>query len=288
MTFYEELQALVGEVAARVDRWTGQAAWVFEPGSPAEAEVANTEVRLDGSPWGERPVRTAYACAQMETKLTVEMARCAALLIGAARPAPGIEALTRASPEAGSVAWWLLEEGLTARQRVCRMQLLRRNSTRELARSIQEVGEDPAVAGTETVAGIEAGCRDLGLAAFTQKGDELEGQTRPGYTARVKKLTDELGYQGAYSIYSGVAHAELAGVWRLFGETGATLPGREVLYGPIANPQAAFAAADGVLKSIMGPVERIALLFGWPAPGLGEEAGATIDHINSELKRLRP
>jgi hypothetical protein len=99
---------------------------------------------------------------------------------------------------------------------------------------------------------------------------------------------DELGYQGAYSIYSGVAHAELAGVWRLLGETGATLPGRGVLYGPIANPQAALAAADGVLKSMMGPVERIALLFGWPAPGLGEEAGATIDHINSEPKRLRP
>ena len=85
-----------------------------------------------------------------------------------------------------------------------------------------------------------------------------------------------------------MAHAELAGVWRLFGETGATLPAREVLYGPVANPQAAFAAADGALKSVMGPVERIALLFGWPAPGPGEEAGATIDHINSELKRLRP
>jgi hypothetical protein len=28
------------------------------------------------------------------------------------------------------VAWWLLEPGLTARQRVCRMQLLRRNSAR--------------------------------------------------------------------------------------------------------------------------------------------------------------
>jgi len=38
----------------------------------------------------------------------------------------------------------------------------------------------------------------------------------------------------------------------------------------------------------MGPVERIALLFGWPAPGRAEEVGATIDDINSELNRLRP
>ena len=84
-------------------------------------------MRLDGSPWGERPVRTAYRYAQMATKLTVEMSRCVGLLVGVGRPAPGIEAVTRASLEADSVVWWLLEEGLTARQRVCRMHLLRRN-----------------------------------------------------------------------------------------------------------------------------------------------------------------
>ena len=158
------------------------------------------------------------AYAQMETKLTVELSRCAALLFGAERPAPGIEAVTRASLEAGSVV--AAGRGLTARQPVCRMQVLRRNSAREYARSIKEVGGDPGVAGKETVAGIEAECHDLGLAGFTQKGNELEGQTRLGYTARVKVLTDELGYQGGYSIYSGVAHGGLAGVWRLFGETG--------------------------------------------------------------------
>jgi hypothetical protein len=288
VAFNDELMTLVNEVADRADRWTGHDAWTFEPDSPASAEVANTEMRLDGSPWGERPVRTVYQYAQMETKLAVELSRCAALLIGAARPAPGIEAVTRASLEAGSVVWWLLAEGLTARQRVCRMQLLRRNSAREYARSIKEVGEDPGVAGKETAADIEAECRDLGLAAFTQKGDELEGQTRPGYTARVKALTDELGYQGAYSIYSGVAHGELAGVWRLFGETGATVPGREPIYGPVANPEASFAAADGTLKSMMGPAERIALLFGWPVPGRGEEVSAVIDYMNTEMKRLRP
>ena len=109
MGFNDELQALVDEVANRVDRWTGHTAWTFEPGSPASAEVANTEVRADGTPWGDRPVRTAYQCAQMATKLAVELSRCTALLIGARRPAPGIEAETRASLEAGSAAWWLLE-----------------------------------------------------------------------------------------------------------------------------------------------------------------------------------
>ncbi len=287
MEFNDELKTLVDEVANRVDRWTAQSAWVWEPGSPASAEIANTEVRQDGTPWGDRPIRTGYQYAQMATKLAVEMSRCVALLIGAVRPAPGIEAETRAALEAGSVAWWLLEENLSARERVCRMQLLRRNSAREHAKSIKEVGEDPTVAGKETVTGIEAECRDLGLAAFTQRGDELEGQTRPGYTARVKALTDELGYQGGYSIYSSAAHAELAGIWRLFGETGATFPAREPIYGPAANVKASFAAADGGLKSMMGPMERIALLFGWTVSGRGEEISATIDYMNSEIKRLR-
>lgn len=104
MEFNDELKALVDEVASRVDRWTGQPAWTFEPGSPAAAEVANTELQQDGTPWGDRPVRTAYQYAQMATKLAAEMSRCAALLIGAGRPAPGIEAETRAALEAGSVA----------------------------------------------------------------------------------------------------------------------------------------------------------------------------------------
>jgi len=85
-----------------------------------------------------------------------------------------------------------------------------------------------------------------------------------------------------------VAHAELAGVCRLFGETGAIAPGREVIYGPVVDPKALSAAAAGALKSMMGPVERIALLLGWPAPGLGEEASETITYINNELKRIRP
>jgi hypothetical protein len=165
---------------------------------------------------------------------------------------------------------------------------LRLNSARELARSIKEVGEDPAVAGKETVTGIEAECHDLGLPPFTQKGNELEGQVRLGYTARAKELTDELGNQGAYSIYSGAAHAELAGIWRLLGETGATLPGREPIYGPVAKPEASFAAADTVLKSMMGPIERTALSFGWTVPGRGDGISATFAHINSELKRLHP
>ncbi len=288
MAFYDDLAALLDEVADKVTKWTDQAAWTFEPGSPAAAEAANTEVRSDGSPWGDQPVRSAYQLAQMATMFTVEMSRCAAPLVRAARPPVGLESLARPALEAGSVVWWLLEEGLTARQRVCRMQLLRRNSARELARSIAEVGEDPSVAGNETVPAIEAECQALGLAVFGQGGNELEGEVRLGYTARMRQFATDLGYQGGYSIYSGVAHAELAGLWRLFKQTAAKYPSGDPIYRPAADPRGTFAAVDGLLKSMVGSMERVALLFGWTAPGRAEEVGATIDYMNEEMTRLRP
>jgi hypothetical protein len=295
MAFNEELAALLEVVAARVDRWTGHDAWVYEPGSPASIEVADTsQKRADGSPWGDRPIQTAYAYAQMATKFTVEMTRCVVPLVRSGRPSPGVESLTRTSLEAGSVAWWLLKEGLTVRQRVCRLQLLRRNSARELAKSIKEVGEDPRTVGGETVAGLEAECRDLGLPKFGKpksgkKGDELDGEIRRTYTSRVKDFTDDLGCQGAYSIYSGVAHAELGGIWRLFGPDPAlvTLAGREPLHLAGCSPRATHAAANYVLKSMMGPMERIALLFGWSS-AMADQYGDTVDLINRELARLEP
>lgn len=176
MAFYDDLADLLEEVANRVNTWTDQANWTFEPDSPAAAEVANAEVMHDGSPWGDRPVRSAYALAQMATMFTIEMARSAALLVRSERPPVGIESLARTSLEAGSLVWWLLEPGLRARQRVCRMQLLRRNSAREHAKAIAAVGEDPSVAGNETIEAIETACHALGLAPFGQKGNELEGE----------------------------------------------------------------------------------------------------------------
>jgi len=286
MGFYDELQTLLDVVAGRVDQWIAADAWTFEPGSPAAVEVTNTETRADGSPWGDRPVRSVYQLAQMATKYTIEMARCIAVLVGVARPVPAIEVLTRSSLEAASIVWWLLEGGLTARQRVCRMQLLRRNSAVEYGRSIVEVGEDPAIAGAESVAAVAAYGQGLRLAPFANNGQELEGEWRPGYTARVKKFTVDVGYFGGYSIYSATAHAELAGLWRLFPQT-TTEPGQPLIHKAGPDPRAAHAAADGALKSMMGPIERIALLFGWAARQWADEYDQTIDHINRELGRLK-
>jgi len=222
----------------------------------------------------------------MAAKQTVEMGRCVGLLMGDARPSSGSEVLVRSSLEAASVMWWLLEPGLTARQRVCRMQLLRRNSAVELAKSIAEVGADPSTAATENAPNIETECAALGLAPFGSGGDELEGERRLRYTTQVKQLTDDFGFAGGYSIYSGTAHAELGGLWRLFQQMPSTGSDEPPIHMASADPRTAVAAVNGALVAMIAPLERIAHLFGWTVPGKGAELSDTIDWINAEMDRL--
>jgi hypothetical protein len=288
MAFDDELAMLLLEVGRRVDLWTGEEAWTVEPGSPAALEMASAEVRADGTPWGDRPIRTVYQFAQMATKYTAELGRCVAALLAPDRPPPAVEVLTRSALEAASVAWWLLSDGLTARQRVCRMQLLRMNNAREVGRSIAAVGAVASAAAGESVQAVEQYGIDLGLSAFGQSGRELEGEVRSSYTDRVNALLVEWGYQGAYNIYSGSAHAELSGIWRLFQQTMSMIADRTPIYDPGPNPNATHAAVHGALLSMIAPMERIVLLFGWTAFGRAEEVGATIDHVNAEMTRLRP
>jgi len=166
------------------------------------------------------------------------------------------------------------------------MQLLRRNSAKELEAAIAAVGGDLSVGTRETVSAVEAYGDELGLQPFGQKGDELEGEIRPQYTARVKRFTEDVGYQGSYNLYSGVAHAELAGMRRLFRQTG-TLPSDGTpIHDAGPDPRATHSAVQGSLKAMMGSMERIVFLFGWTAPGRSEEVGVWIDHNNEELGRL--
>jgi hypothetical protein len=107
MSFEDELQTLVAETAEIASTWAALESWHEEPGSPAAAELANTETGPAG-PWNDRPVRSAYALAQMAINAAVEQARGLADLITLGRSAPAPDTLARAALEAAGVAWWLL------------------------------------------------------------------------------------------------------------------------------------------------------------------------------------
>lgn len=145
---------------------------------------------------------------------------------------------------------------------------------------------DPTSAATETIPNIEAECLALGLALFQSNGDELEDQRRPGYTQRVKALTDDFGFLGGYSIYSGAAHAELAGIWRLFLHTASHVDDRSPIYSVAPDQRTAVVAVNGALVAMIASMERIAKLFGWTVPGRGQELSDTIDSANARMDRL--
>ena len=287
----DELANLLASTADKVERWASLEVWTPESGSPGDSELRNAESGPAGV-WGERPVRSTFAHSQMAVNAVVQHARAVATLIDPPRTSLALDVLARGALEASAIAWWLLEPKLGARRRVCRMQLLRVNSARELAKAIAEAGADPALIGGETVADVQKYSADLGIGAFADVGSvgnaQCEGEVRPGYTKRVKDLTDDWGFDGAYSIYSGMAHAELYGFWRMYKPIASDLASKQTIHSIGPDDTATFAAANATLLALIAPMERAQMIFGWPAPGTSEEIGATIDSVNEALARLHP
>ena len=52
--------------------WLPSGPWVPGWKSEAAAELRNVETRADTSPWGEDPIRTAYAAADMFIRATID------------------------------------------------------------------------------------------------------------------------------------------------------------------------------------------------------------------------
>lgn len=62
----------------------------------------------------------------------------------------------------------------------------------------------------ETPDQVRASSAALGLAPFGgPDASTCETETWPGYTKRARELLNDWGDRGAYTLYSGTAHAEL-------------------------------------------------------------------------------
>jgi hypothetical protein len=193
----------------------------WEPGwkSEAASELSNAETGPGGVAWGEDAVRTAYAAAAIFLFAAADcldaMADAANLLTTLYVP----HVLARAVLEAGSQAWWLLEPGIGARRRVIRSILVRASSARYLGKAVRKL--DPA--GTAADFGedqvtVRAYAASLGLTYVCNDSRvECEGERLPSYTARADDFERAVFITGAYSIYSGAAHAEMYSIvqgWR--------------------------------------------------------------------------
>ena len=215
--------------------------WCAPPaGSEAAADLANAETGPSGA-WGEAPVRDVMDIVWMALGLAGENARASAVLLG--KPArfsglPGIRSFRRADPlaprtsfpvevlarsviEAASLAFWLTEIGLGVRARVARQIVYRMNGAIRMEEALDSMGgprpgEQRRDYG-ELADDVRQAAADLGL-PLTRSGRQwdCDGQKYPGYLDRAANLSASFARTPTvpYQVYSGVAHAELWGLWR--------------------------------------------------------------------------
>lgn len=214
-----DIKSFLSRTCDDVLSWLPSTAWSPAWQSEAGGELRNTEVRADGSAWGDVPVRTAYAAAAVFLLTATDCLRAMADSINLLTTTYTSGVLARAVMEPGAQAWWLLEGGIGARRRVIRSVLIRASSARWLGKSVALA--DPAGTASaygEDQARVMAYATSLGLTyTCNSKKAACDTEVLPGYTARATDFEKAVGVGGAYSIYSGAAHAELYAVmqgWR--------------------------------------------------------------------------
>ena len=214
----DEIRRFLSDTRGDVLSWL-PARW--EPGwkSEAASELGNAEAGPN-APWGDRPVRTAYAEAQLFLYASLDSLAALGDSVNVMTTTYVPHVLARAAMEAGSQAWWLLEPKIGARRRVIRGILVRASSARYVGKAARKL--DP-VAGTATTYGedqakVRAYAADLGLTYVCNDSTYCETDVLPSYNQRAADFEKALFSKAAYAIYSGAAHAELYAVsqgWRI-------------------------------------------------------------------------
>jgi hypothetical protein len=279
---------ITAETLTHPDTWSPAAA------SIGETELNHEEAGPDG-PWGERPVRTAWALAQMLIRSAVEHCRALQAVVAVEQSLLAQETLARGAMEAGASAFWLLDPRVGARRRVCRLQLLRIKSAMELERvtgqmrianTAGEYGETPEI--------VRSYSLKLGIGSFRDQARDLsaicEDELRPGYTSRARALIDASGATGAYGIYSGTAHAELYAVMRRYKSSNSpSAAEQQTTLEAVDDPRGMAAAAQVAFISIVEPLQRVAILFGWTADKKpGSDLSDVIDVANTVFAPYLP
>lgn len=282
MAFYDELASLLLGVTEILDPVVAPGCWTIEPGSPASRELANNERRKDGTRWGEGPVRQAFLLAQITTAFSVEMARNLAALLSPDRPSAAQEVLARSGLDASSTACWLLDPELTARQRVCRLHVLKGKDAREGDKARKAVrGHDPQV-DDKLTQDVEDEGTSLGL-----MHDEIAAEKYPNGTERVDSLMREQAYLGTFRAFSGTVHAQPSQVWKMFRTAESTVVGERSTLRLGPDPVVTYVAVHSALWSMIMPTALAERLFGWSSERVAQ-AVETIERAGDEMARLSP
>ncbi len=258
------------EVTLRVgDRHLGAGKWEPAAGSEAAAELTNTETRANGDPWGEDPLRTAYAVANLMMIGVRDNLTGINQLLDDQMAVIGPTIVARSAIEIASGAWWLMESGIGARRRVCRelvLSLISARRTAQIASEFQAQGFPliPEVAAAaQQEAQVLQRIADLGIAPPTgtrfspNVGGEQAMNDTDATAAMLKAvISPSAPPEFVYRAYSAITHGQIYGLMNFMTPDSAgllhwNLP-PEVLDSTVQLAIAAFREVYQRIQTVMG------------------------------------
>jgi hypothetical protein len=249
--------------------------WEPEPGSEGAVELAPAQRRADGSPWGDRPARTAYAAANLMMTGVLDDLGSLQQLLGDQMPVIGPTLMARSAVEIASGIFWLMEPGIGARRRVCRELVYSLTSARragQVAGEYQATGlpvSDAIREAAQQEASVLQRITDLAInppAGRDPYSPSIENETAPSATrgtAAMLRLVmpPSVPPTAIYRTYSAVMHGEIYGLMN-FMAPGVTTTGTPLLHWHL-QPDVLNSTIQIAISAFGKSFQRIADVMGW-------------------------
>jgi hypothetical protein len=250
-------------------------AWLGTAGSQATAERGYRGPD-PSKPWEPRIVSTAYANSRVALTAVSEYAMAIARLITDPPLGPhgilGVEVCCRAAVEIGAHAYWLLDPGISAHDRVCGNLVAQLASSYEAENvgramqwreSVRELGISP------TTEELRRKYADLGLRVtgrLRENSLAVDGISQPSARSAISDLAAATPYAAyrriVYNTLSATAHGTLYGLMRMFVSTDEIEDGEPVVE-RFADHRIIEAAAGLTMTSFIVVLRRAVELMGW-------------------------
>lgn len=241
--------------------------WEPAAGSEAARELANTETRQGGDPWGPEIPRTSYAVANLLMTGVFDNLASLYTLLGDPMPTIGPTVVARSALDMGATAWWLMQPGIGARHRACRELALSLTSARRAKQVAEELDDDEGKAeGMAQEANVMRRISNLAISppTGTRWQPVIEGESCPDathLTADMLKASFPPGTATTsfYRAYSAVTHGEIYGLMNFMTPVpdGSGLLTWEL---PAPVPDSTVQTA---IVAFLEPFTHIQILMGW-------------------------
>jgi hypothetical protein len=254
---------------------------------PSVESPAMKELDLERSfigDWGTEPVNHAHVIGSWKRILAVDCAK--AMIRDLHEDPPPLFAhkvLSRAVIENAASAAWILEPGVSIKQRIARGRNERIFSAKEVLR-LPDLPDEQRTRSKTIIATIKRTARELGFSVTANGWIE---EDRPRFTRLLQwMLSDDLGGMIA-NYYSAVAHGTQYGLSSavLSAEPPTALGERRVMLGT-APHDVRFALAASALALIKGVSYEVEL-FGRDIPEWQQACGSALDAVNTAMRQSR-